>query len=135
MSAISACDYDSVTAEVIGSRIRSSVSEAAITIVRTSGSPVITESQDFSTALFDADGEHVGYSGYVVTHIGSSLVGVQSVMRDFPRDELRRGDQFICNCPSTTIPLIASKWSLFSRGSCTAPTDSVAGRNSPPLNT
>jgi N-methylhydantoinase B len=101
MSAISARDYDPVTAEVIGSRIRSIVSEAAITIIRTSGSPVITESQDFSTALFDADGEHVGYSGYVVTHIGSSLVGVQSVMRDFPRDELRRGDQFICNCPYT----------------------------------
>jgi N-methylhydantoinase B len=94
-------NYDPVTAEVIGSRIRSIVSEAAITIKRTSGSPVITESQDFSTALFDAAGEHVGYSGYVITHIGSSLVGVQSVMRDFALDELRRGDQFICNCPYT----------------------------------
>jgi N-methylhydantoinase B len=93
--------YDPVTAEVIGSRIRSIVDEAAITIIRTSGSPVITESQDFSTALFDAAGEHVGYSGYVVTHIGSSLVGVQSVMRDFPVEEVRRGDQFICNCPYT----------------------------------
>ena len=51
-------DYDPVTAEVIASRIRSIVSEAAITIMRTSGSPVITESQDFSTALFDAKGEH-----------------------------------------------------------------------------
>lgn len=94
-------DYDPVTAEVIGSRTRSIVSEAAITIARTSGSPVITEAQDFSTALFDAAGEHVAYSGYVASHIGSSLVGVEGVMRDFDLDDLSRGDQFICNCPYT----------------------------------
>jgi N-methylhydantoinase B len=94
-------DYDPVTAEVIGSRIKSIVDEAAITIARTSGSPVITEAQDFSTALFDQSGRHVGYSGYVASHIGSSLVGVEAVMRDFERDDLHRGDQFICNCPYT----------------------------------
>ena len=94
-------DYDPVTAEVIASRVGSIVSEAAITISRTSGSPVVTEVMDFSTALFDAAGEHVGFSGYVVTHIGSSLVGVQSVMRDFDDDDFHRGDQFICNCPYT----------------------------------
>src|ERR1700753_3330109 len=102
-------DYDPVTAEVIGSRIKSIVDEAAITIARTSGSPVITEAQDFSTPLFDASrpppfpapGRHVGYSGYVASHIGSSLVGVEGVMRDFETDDLHRGDQFICNCPYT----------------------------------
>ncbi len=94
-------DYDPVTAEVIASRVRSIVSEAAITIARTSGSPVITEAQDFSTALFDAAGEHVAFSGYVCSHIGSSLVGVEGVMRDFELDDFNRGDQFICNCPYT----------------------------------
>jgi N-methylhydantoinase B len=98
---MSARDYDPVTAEVIGSRIRSIVAESAITIARTSGSPVITEAQDFSTALFDAAGEHVGYAGYVASHIGSSLVGVEAVMRDFELDDFHRGDQFICNCPYT----------------------------------
>jgi N-methylhydantoinase B len=94
-------DFDPVTAEVIASRIKSIVDEAAITIARTSGSPVITEAQDFSTALFDETGRHVGYSGYVASHIGSSLVGVEGVMRDFEPDDLHRGDQFICNCPYT----------------------------------
>jgi len=94
-------DYDPVTAEVIGSRTRSIVAESAITIARTSGSPVITEAQDFSTALFDAAGEHVAFSGYVASHIGSSLVGVEGVLRDFELDDFSRGDQFICNCPYT----------------------------------
>ncbi len=98
---MSARDYDPVTAEVIGSRINSIVAESAITIARTSGSPVITEAQDFSTALFDEHGDHVGYAGYVASHIGSSLVGVEGVMRDFETDDLNRGDQFICNCPYT----------------------------------
>ena len=48
-------DYDPVTAEVIASRVRSIVSEAAITIARTSGSPVIT-----GASVVDVDGAAAG---------------------------------------------------------------------------
>lgn len=94
--------YDPVTAEVIQMRLYNVVKEMATTITRTSGSPILTEARDFSTAIFDEKGEHVAFSGYVIAHIGSSLVGVESVIRDYPREEIFPGDAFICNDPYTS---------------------------------
>ena len=91
--------FDAFTAEVVQQRIKSIVDEMAITLKRTSGSPVLTEAKDFSTALFDAKGEQIGFSGYITTHLGSSVLGVQAVLRDYPLDQIYPGDQFICNDP------------------------------------
>lgn len=91
--------FDSFTAEVVQQRVKSIVDEMAITMKRTSGSQVVTETKDFSTALFDAKGEQIGFSGYITTHLGSSVLGVQAVMRDYPLDKVYPGDQFICNDP------------------------------------
>lgn len=89
--------FDAFTAQVIQSRLRSVVEEMATTLLRTSGSPVLTEAQDFSTAVFDVNGEHIAFSGYVVAHVGSSLIGVQAVLREYPLEDIHKGDAFICN--------------------------------------
>lgn len=89
--------FDAFTAQVIQSRLKSIVEEMATTLLRTSGSPVLTEAQDFSTAVFDVNGGHVAFSGYVVAHIGSSLIGVQAVLREYPLEDIHQGDAFICN--------------------------------------
>src|SRR5919202_2223006 len=93
--------FDRVVAEVIGNRLRNSALEMASTLLRTSGSPVLTEAMDFSNAIFDRKLEHVGFSGYVVAHIGSSLEGVRAVARDYG-DDLNQYDHFVCNDPYTS---------------------------------
>ncbi|MCW3067146.1 MAG: hypothetical protein JWN32_4318, partial [Solirubrobacterales bacterium] len=89
---------DPVTAEVIGNRLKNVALEMATTMIRTSGSPVLTEAKDFSTAVFDRKLEHVGFSGYVVAHIGSSLEGVRAVAREYG-DDVHPYDAFMCNDP------------------------------------
>lgn len=92
---------DPVLAEVIGNRLFNITLEMASTLIRTSGSPVLTEAKDFSTAVFDRKKEHVGFSGYVIGHIGSSLEGVRAVDREYGED-LHPYDHFICNDPYTS---------------------------------
>ncbi len=89
--------YDAFTAQVIQQRLKNVVEEMATMLLRTSGSPVLTEAQDFCTAIFDVDGEHVAFSGYVVAHLGSSLLGVQAVIREYGLEDISPGDAFICN--------------------------------------
>jgi N-methylhydantoinase B len=92
---------DPILAEVIGNRLFNITLEMASTLIRTSGSPVLTEAKDFSTAVFDRKREHVGFSGYVIAHIGSSLEGVRAVDREYGED-LHQYDHFICNDPYTS---------------------------------
>jgi N-methylhydantoinase B len=94
-------DFDPVIAEVIGNRLRNVALEMATTLIRTSGSPVLTEAMDFSNAIFDRKLEHVGFSGYVVAHSGSSLEGVRAVAREYG-DDVHPHDAFICNDPYTS---------------------------------
>ncbi|WP_223593799.1 hydantoinase B/oxoprolinase family protein [Neobacillus bataviensis] len=94
-------DYDPVTAEVVQMRLVNIVGEMATTLKRTSGSPILTEAQDFCTAIFDDKNEHIAFSGYVITHIGSSVEGVKSITNYYDLDSIRPGDHFIVNDPHT----------------------------------
>ena len=90
--------YDPIAAEVLQNRLRNISLEMATTLIHTSGSPILSEAKDFCTAVFDKKGEHIGFSGYVVAHLGSSLEGVRSVIRDYG-DDVHDGDAFILNDP------------------------------------
>jgi N-methylhydantoinase B len=92
--------HDPVVAEVIGNRLTNVALEMATTLMRTSGSPVLTEAKDFCNAVFDRNLELVGFSGYVVLHIGSATEGVRAVSREYG-DDLHPYDAFICNDPYT----------------------------------
>ncbi|WP_344318378.1 hydantoinase B/oxoprolinase family protein, partial [Acrocarpospora pleiomorpha] len=75
------CDgFDPVTLEVIRMRLDSIVEEMGIAMIRSSGSPVITEAGDFNTALFDPAGRIYAYSDYVQFHIGSGSVAVRNLI-------------------------------------------------------
>jgi N-methylhydantoinase B len=93
-------DYDIIAAEVHRQALENITKEMATTLVRTSGSPAVTDAKDFSTALFDVDGEHIGFSGYVSFHIASSLIGVEAVREN--HTDFAAGDFFICNDPHTS---------------------------------
>lgn len=76
--------------------------EMAITLMRTSGSPVVTDGKDFSTCILDANNEQLAFSGYVSFHVSTAFLGVEAVLRNYALDELKPGDAFICNDPHTS---------------------------------
>ncbi|MCA1194474.1 MULTISPECIES: hydantoinase B/oxoprolinase family protein [unclassified Saccharopolyspora] len=93
--------FDPVTLEVLRMRLDSIVEEMGSAMIRSSGSPVITESGDFNTALFDPEGRIYSYSDFVQFHIGSGSVAVQNLVAEIEGEPLHPGDAFICNDPHT----------------------------------
>ena len=89
--------FDPVTLEVIRMRLDAVVEEMAIAMMRSSGSPVITEAGDCNTALFDAEGRIYAYSNYVQFHIGSASVALRGLLDLVPLEEMAPGDAFISN--------------------------------------
>jgi N-methylhydantoinase B len=104
--------FDPVTAEVIRMGLEEIVEEMATVLTRTSGSPALTEAQDFSTALFDARGEHIAYSGYVTLHMASSLLAVQSLLAEVPAEQMSPGDAWLSNDPHVTGAMHPPDWGL-----------------------
>src|ERR1700722_9941214 len=98
----SATEYDLIDIEVHQKSIRNIASEMAITLMRTSGSPVVTDGKDFSTCLLDADVEQLAFSGYVTFHISTAVLGVEAVLRYTPVEEIAPGDVFLCNDPHSS---------------------------------
>lgn len=94
-------EYDVIAAEVHRKAIKNLTDEMAITLVRTSGSPIVTESKDFSTCLMDTKPEHLGFSSYVLFHVGSSLIGTQVIAELVVPGDLRPGDGWVVNDPHT----------------------------------
>lgn len=89
---------DVIAVEVHRKALTNITNEMAIAMVRTSGSPVVTEVMDFSTCILDTVPEHLGFSAYVLFHAGSSLVSTQSIASRFS-ETARPGDGWIINDP------------------------------------
>lgn len=98
---MSTADYDVVAAEVHRKALQNLTDEMAITLVRTSGSPIVTDSKDFSTCLLDDKPEHLGFSSFVLFHVGSSLIGTQVIAELVKDIDLRPGDGWVVNDPHT----------------------------------
>jgi N-methylhydantoinase B len=96
-----ASTLDPITAEVVRCAFDNIADEMAIVLLRTSGSPVLTEAKDFSAIVFDATGRQIGVAGYVLGHFASSRIAVQEIIKKRMPDDLSHGDIFICNDPYT----------------------------------
>ncbi len=94
-------ELDPITAEVVRCAFDNIADEMAVVLLRTSGSPVLTEAKDFSAVVFDAVGRQVGSAGYVLGHLASSRIAVQEIIKKRMPDDLEPGDIFICNDPYT----------------------------------
>jgi len=91
-----------IDVEVHSKSIRNMANEMAITLMRTSGSPVVTEALDFSTCILDRNVEQLAFAGFVTFHISTAIGGVKAVLRDHAIEDLRPGDGFLCNDPHTS---------------------------------
>jgi N-methylhydantoinase B len=94
-------EYDVIAAEVHRKALQNLTNEMAITLVRTSGSPIVTDAKDFSTCLMDTKPEHLGFASYVLFHVGSSLIGTQVINSLPAAQDVRPGDGWVVNDPHT----------------------------------
>jgi N-methylhydantoinase B len=98
---VATTDYDVIAAEVHRKALQNLTNEMAITLVRTSGSPIVTDAKDFSTCLMDTKPEHLGFASYVLFHVGSSLIGTQVINSLPAAQDVRPGDGWVVNDPHT----------------------------------
>ena len=89
---------DPVTREIIKNALMSIADTMALTVVRTARSAVIKHGMDFSTSLFNAEGEQVAQGLTLPAHLGSMAPALEGVMNAFG-DDVQPEDIFANNDP------------------------------------
>ena len=92
---MSADDIDPVTLEVLRNQFESVADEMGQVLIRGAYSPNITERQDCSTAIFDADGRMIAQAEHIPVHLGAMPEAVDAVLDHDPAP----GDVFVLNDP------------------------------------
>ena len=95
-----ALELDPITLEILWSRVIAIVDEASATLVRTSFSPIVRESNDFACVLLDAEGHSLAQSSLSIpSFIGTLPVTVRHLLRRYPPATLQPGDVLVTNDP------------------------------------
>lgn len=90
---------DPVTFSVVWGGLLSAAAEMGVTLTRTAYSVAVREGSDFSTGVFDPDGNMVAQGDYSPGHLGSMAFAVRRMLEDYPVETLSPGDAIICNDP------------------------------------
>ena len=96
---MSASDIDPITFSVIWGGLISAAAEMGVTMTRTAYSVAVREGSDFSTGVFDAEGNMVAQGDYSPGHLGSMAFVVRRMLEDYPSNTLHPGDAIISNDP------------------------------------
>jgi N-methylhydantoinase B len=102
---LSTTTHDPLLAKVIHRRLEAACEEAAITLNRTSGSPIVTEANDFSTSLLSVTGEVIAFTSYLPPHFVSAINCARDLLANVDISEVKPGDHFAANDPHTAHPL------------------------------
>ena len=65
-------EVDPITAEVIRCGLHTIANEMGDTMIRTATTPTFSESHDFSTSIFDAQGRIIALADALPIHMGAS---------------------------------------------------------------
>ncbi len=84
--------------EVLHAALLSATDEMGIVLKRSSHSPIIREMDDFSCAIFDAEGSLVAQGDFIPAQLGAMSTVVRSTLARH-RDSVAEGDVFIANDP------------------------------------
>ena len=90
---------DPVTLGVIWGALQSIAVEVGTTVHRTAYSEQAREGQDFSVAVFDAEGQMVAQGPYSPGHMGAMSAAVRNALAAHPVETLRPGDAILLNDP------------------------------------
>ncbi|AUW57017.1 hydantoin utilization protein B [Sphingobium sp. SCG-1] len=116
--------FDSITLEILWSRLVAVADEAATTLLRTAFSPIIRESNDFATCLMNVDGETLAEcSGGIPTFAGLLGRTARACLAKFPLESWREGDVILTNDPwigTGHLPDVAMIVPVFYRGKLVA---------------
>jgi N-methylhydantoinase B len=102
---LSTTTHDPLLAKVIHRRLEAACEEAAITLNRTSGSPIVTEANDFSTSLLSVNGEVIAFTSYLPPHFVSAINCARDLLANVDLADVKPGDHFAANDPHTAHPL------------------------------
>ena len=92
--------YDPITLEIMWSRLIAIANETAATLVRTSFSTIVRESNDYACVLMDAEGKSVAENtGSIPSFVGILSKTTRALMEYFPPDTLKPGDILMTNDP------------------------------------
>jgi len=112
---------DLVTEEVVRKAIRQIAVEVSSVLARISGSPVITEADDYTVIIFSGKGELLD-SDRSPAYTGSAVTAVRAVMDEFGDGGLAEGDVFLGNDPHSTGAMHANDFQavtpVFLEGRC-----------------
>jgi N-methylhydantoinase B len=91
---------DPIRLEVIRNALVAASEEMSITIWRTSRSTVVREILDFSTAVFDAQGNNIAQSARIPVHLNSMSDCLRTILDRFiPLEHWNDGDIIVTNDP------------------------------------
>ncbi len=90
---------DPVTFSVLWGGLLSASQEMGVTLARTAYSNAVREGLDYSTALFDAEGNMVAQGDYSPGHLGSMAFTVRRALEDYPKHTMQPGDAILVNDP------------------------------------
>ena len=112
---------DIVTEEVVRKAIRQIAVEVSSVLARISGSPVITEADDYTVIIFSGKGELLD-SDRSPAYTGSAVTAVRTVMAEFGDGGFAEGDVFLGNDPHSTGAMHANDFQavtpIFLDGAC-----------------
>ncbi|WP_460941432.1 hydantoinase B/oxoprolinase family protein [Parahaliea aestuarii] len=101
---------DPVTREVISGMLNAVTAEMQQTLISTSHSPIITEGQDATAAIFDTEGRNIAQATAVPVHLGVLVEMGKRFAAQYPEGVAEPGDIYVCNdpyCGGTHLPDIA----------------------------
>jgi len=98
---VATLDLDPISVEVHRKALETIVHEMGLTLARTSGSPIVTESRDFSTCLLDPDANQLALVAYLLNQAAPSWLGTRTLVADLAArgESPRPGDGWIANDP------------------------------------
>ncbi len=90
---------DPITLAVVWGGLQAVSQEMGVVLKRTAYSEAVREGEDFSTAIFDADGRLIAQGDFSPGHLGSMPFAVKRIAQEFPPETLSPGDAIIQNDP------------------------------------
>jgi N-methylhydantoinase B len=90
---------DPISVAVISNRLTAITKEMGQVMLLTSRSPIFSESRDFVTAIFDAQGRLVAQTSYIPVLLGAIPFALEAIRNRFKSDELHPGDVIVGNDP------------------------------------
>jgi N-methylhydantoinase B len=123
-------DFDPISLEILWSRLISMVDEAAATLVRTSFSTIVKESNDYACILMDSRGDSLANNtASIPSFIATLPRTMKHFLREYPPDQWSPGDVIMTNDPwlaSGHLPDITMAMPVFHRGKLAAFAGTIA---------